>query len=78
MKKKVYQKSELVKWHDYYEDHLLRDAGLGIVIATRHYGDMNNLITCHVYKFKSQQSEWYTHYELEYPPNKCSSSQKIN
>ena len=65
MKQKVYQKSDLVKWYDYYEDHIVRDAGLGVVIDTRTYGDMSNLITYHVYKFKSQECEWYTHYELE-------------
>jgi hypothetical protein len=78
MKPIVYQKSDLVKWYDYYEDYIVRDAGLGVVIDTRSYGDRSNLITYHVYKFKSQQSEWYTHHELEYPPNNCSSSQKVN
>ena len=78
MKPIVYQKSDLVKWYDYYEDHIVRDAGLGVIIDTRTYGDMSNLTTYHVYKFKSQECEWYTHYELEYPPNNCSSSQKTN
>jgi len=70
--------SDLVKWYDYYNDEIVRDAGLGVVIDTRTYGDMSNLITYHVYKFKSQECEWYSHYELEYPPNNCSSSRKIN
>lgn len=78
MEKKVYQKSDLVKWYDYYEDYIVRDAGLGVVIDKRTYGDMDSLTTYYVYKFKSQQCEWYTHHELETPSNKCSSSQKIN
>ena len=68
MKQKLYQKSDLVRWHDYYDDQIMRDAGLGVVIDTRVYDDMGSLITYHVYKFKSQQCEWYTHYELESPP----------
>jgi hypothetical protein len=68
MKQKLYQLKDLVKWYDYYDDHIVRDAGLGVVIDKRVYGDMDSLITYHVYKFKSQRYEWYTHYELESPP----------
>jgi hypothetical protein len=68
MKKKAYQKSELVKWYDYYDDQIVRDAGLGVIVDMRVYGDMDGLTTYHVYKFKSQECEWYTHYELEDPP----------
>tara|TARA_R110002020_G_scaffold322663_1_gene538436 strand:+ start:116 stop:325 length:210 start_codon:yes stop_codon:yes gene_type:complete len=67
MKQKLYQLKDLVKWYDYYDDHIVRDAGLGVVIDKRAYGDMDSLVTYHVYKFKSQQCEWYTHHELETP-----------
>ena len=41
MKPTVYEKSDLVKWYDYYDDQIVRDAGLGVVIDTRVYGDMD-------------------------------------
>jgi hypothetical protein len=68
MKERIYLKSDLVRWHDYYDDQIVRDAGLGVVIDTRIYGDIDSLTTYHVYKFKSQACEWYTHYELESVP----------
>ena len=65
---KTFEIADLVKWYDYYVDEIVRDAGLGVIVDMRVYGDMDGLTTYHVYKFKSQECEWYTHYELEDPP----------
>jgi|TARA_R110001583_G_scaffold103249_1_gene250401 hypothetical protein len=59
MKKKVYQKSDLVRWYDYYEDRIVRDAGSGVVVEDRGHGGMYL-----VYRFKHGDTTWYERYDL--------------
>jgi hypothetical protein len=58
-------KSDLVRWFEYYEDRIVRDAGLGIIIDVRYRTIMEREWTmCLVYKFKSGHMDWFDSHEL--------------
>jgi hypothetical protein len=59
MKQNPHQKSDLVRWYDYYEDRIVRDAGLGVVVQDRGHGGMYL-----VYRFKYGNTMWYERYDL--------------
>tara|TARA_R110002051_G_C8628775_1_gene484442 strand:+ start:34 stop:255 length:222 start_codon:yes stop_codon:yes gene_type:complete len=53
-------KADLVRWFEYYEDRIVRDAGLGIVVAIRHQTFMErDWTSCLVYKFKTSNTDWF-------------------
>ena len=69
MKVTQYKIGDIVKWYEYYEDRIVRDAGLGVVLNTQEFPNFsapdNTLVTYRVYKFRSRQCDWFTHYEME-------------
>ena len=64
---KTFEIADLVKWHEYYQDDIVRDAGLGIVVevARNHPGDDYEWINYGVYKFKSMRIEQFAPYQLD-------------
>jgi hypothetical protein len=64
-----YKIGDLVKWYEYYEDYIVRDAGLGVVLNAQEFPNFiapdNTLVTYRVYKFRSRECEWFTHHEME-------------
>tara|TARA_Y100001963_G_C6789705_1_gene454797 strand:+ start:787 stop:1008 length:222 start_codon:yes stop_codon:yes gene_type:complete len=51
--------SDLVRWFDYYEDRIVRDAGLGVVVESGGYGGMYL-----VYRFEHNNTMWYERHDL--------------
>ena len=64
---KTFEIADLVKWHEYYQDEIVRDAGLGVVIevAYSHPGDDYEWINYGVYKFKSGRMGRFAPYQLD-------------
>jgi hypothetical protein len=64
---KLFAKADLVKWHDYYHDEIVRDAGLGVVIDIRlSLPDADHEWTNYsVYKFKTGRLAWFEAYQLD-------------
>ena len=57
---KTFEKADLVKWFEYYEDRIVRDAGLGIVVDIRRQTFMErDWVSCLVYKFKTSNTDWF-------------------
>ena len=54
-------KSDLVRWFEYYEDRIVRDAGLGIVVDIKRWAqDADYEWTNYsVYKFKTGRLAWF-------------------
>jgi hypothetical protein len=53
-------KADLVRWFEYYEDRIVRDAGLGIVVDIRHQTFMErDCMSCLVHKFKTSNTDWF-------------------
>ena len=61
--------ADLVRWYEYYEDHIVRDAGLGVILNLQEFpnflGEGTSLTSYRVFKFKTQDCEWFTHHEME-------------
>ena len=58
-------KADLVRWYEYYEDRIMRDAGLGIVLAIRQHTLMERDWTSYlVYKFKTSNTDWFNADEI--------------
>jgi len=54
-------KADLVRWFEYYEDRIVRDAGLGIVVEITHsHSSADHQWTNYsVYKFKTGRMAWF-------------------
>jgi len=54
-------KSDLVRWFEYYEDRIVRDAGLGIVVDIKcaASGADYEWTNYSVYKFKTGRLAWF-------------------
>ncbi len=54
-------KADLVRWFEYYEDRIVRDAGLGIVVDIKHWspGADYEWTNYSVYKFKTGRTAWF-------------------
>jgi hypothetical protein len=54
-------KSDLVRWFEYYEDRIVRDAGLGIVVDIKCAGSGADYewTNYSVYKFKTGRLAWF-------------------
>jgi len=54
-------KSDLVRWFEYYEDRIVRDAGLGIVVDIKRAasGADYEWTNYSVYKFKTGRLAWF-------------------
>jgi len=54
-------KSDLVRWFEYYEDRIVRDAGLGIVVDIQcaASGADYEWTNYSVYKFKTGRLAWF-------------------
>jgi len=52
---KTFEIADLVKWSEYYQDEIVRDAGLGVVIGAKHHAPGHNyeFMSYMVYKFKT-------------------------
>jgi len=62
---KEIEKSDLVRWFDFYQDRIVRDAGLGVVLDVRHRTLMQREWTMYlVYKFKSGHMDWFDSHEV--------------
>jgi len=60
---KIFKKADLVRWYDYYEDQIVRDAGLGIVVEavpTEYEWPIYN-----VFKLKTGTTERFEAYQLD-------------
>jgi hypothetical protein len=64
---KKFEIADLVKWYDYYEDRIVRDAGRGIVVEVVRStpGDAYEWINYSVYKFKTSKLAWFETSQLE-------------
>jgi hypothetical protein len=64
---KLFAKADLVKWYDYYQDDIVRDAGLGVVIdIKRSLPDAaHEWANYSVYKFKTGRLAWFEAYQLD-------------
>ena len=64
---KMFKTSDLVKWYDYYQDEIVRDAGLGVVVdIKRSIPDAaHEWINYSVYKFKTGRLAWFEAYQLD-------------
>jgi len=60
---KLFEIADLVKWYEYYQDEIVRDAGLGIVveaIPTEYEWPIYR-----VFKFKTGTTERFEAYQLD-------------
>ena len=64
---KPFEKADLVKWYDYYQDEIVRDAGLGVVIDVKHryIGTDYEYTSYMVYKFKTANKQSFPSFDLE-------------
>ena len=64
---KIFKTADLVKWYDYYEDHIVRDAGLGVVVDIKRSapGADYEWTNYSVYKFKTGRLAWFEAYQLD-------------
>ena len=56
--------SDLVKWYDYYNDEVVRDAGLGVVLDVRRMAHVS-CTSYLVYKFKTATAMWFDEFNLD-------------
>ena len=54
-------KADLVRWFEYYDDRIVRDAGLGIVVDIKRWspGADYEWTNYSVYKFKTGRTAWF-------------------
>ena len=63
---KTFEIADLVKWFEYYEDRIVRDAGLGVVVRARPCTLMDReWMTYLVYKFKTSNMDWFDEDEVD-------------
>jgi hypothetical protein len=64
---KLFEIADLVKWYDYYDDEIMRDAGLGVVLNTKHQapGTDYEYMSYMVYKFKTGNKQSFPSFDLE-------------
>ena len=64
---KPFKKADLVKWYDYYEDQIVRDAGLGIVVDVVRSvpGTAYEWTNYSVYKLKTGRVAWFEASQLD-------------
>ena len=67
MKQSLYKIADLVRWYDYYEDQIVRDAGLGIVVdvARSAPGTAYEWTNYSVYKLKTGRVAWFEPFQLD-------------
>jgi hypothetical protein len=59
-------KADLVRWFEYYEDRIVRDAGLGVVVRMRPCTLMDRgWMTYLVYKFKTSNTDWFDEDDID-------------
>ena len=64
---KTLEIADLVKWFEYYNDEIVRDAGLGVVLDVKHrYTGTDYEYTSYmVYKFKTGNKQSFPSFDLE-------------
>ena len=64
---KTLEIADLVKWFEYYNDEIVRDAGLGVVLDVKHrYTGTDYEYTSYmVYKFKTVNKQSFPSFDLE-------------
>jgi hypothetical protein len=64
---KKFEIAELVKWYDRYNDEIVRDAGLGVVLDVKHryIGTDYEYTSYMVYKFKPVNKQSFPSFDLE-------------
>tara|TARA_R110002110_G_scaffold151849_1_gene344178 strand:+ start:697 stop:924 length:228 start_codon:yes stop_codon:yes gene_type:complete len=64
---KLFEIADLVKWYDYYDDEIVRDAGLGVVLDAKHHGRATDYeyTSYMVYKFKTGSKQSFPSFDLE-------------
>ena len=60
---KTFEIADLVKWHEYYQDEIVRDAGLGLVIEV--VPTEYEWSTYSVYKLKTGNKQSFPSFDLE-------------
>ena len=64
---KTLEIADLVKWFEYYNDEIVRDAGLGVVLDIKHrYTGTDYEYTSYmVYKFKTGNKQSFPSFDME-------------
>ena len=64
---KEFEAADLVKWYEYYQDEIVRDAGLGVVLHVVHHaaGTDYEFMSYMVYKFKTGNKQSFPSFALE-------------
>ena len=64
---KTFEIADLVKWYEYYDDEIMRDAGLGVVIGAKHHapGQQGEFMSYMVYKFKTGNKQRFLSTSLQ-------------
>jgi len=64
---KMFKTSDLVKWYDYYQDEIVRDAGLGVVVDIKRNasGAAYEWTNYGEYRFKTGRLAWFEAYQLD-------------
>ena len=64
---KDFKTADLVKWYEYYQDEIVRDAGLGLIMDIKQStpGAAHEWTNYSVYKFKAGQTCWFESYQLD-------------
>jgi hypothetical protein len=64
---KDFKTADLVNWFEYYEDEIIRDVGLGLIVDIKQNapGAAYEWTTYSVYKFKTGRLGWFESYQLD-------------